>query len=642
MNILYICNSCRKTTSCAEHIDERCRTCKNKATKDFPYRAEKIDGRGDIELKTAELLAKTKTFQTAEHDILHNAGRITQVDLPMEYGRVCLTDQVGKHMPFSLSLEHEIDSVDEFVLWMDEACRKQNPSLNMRDLYDLVCEEKTIPVVKRYLVVEMADRIVKAAKDRELLSISGIACLNSREVMIFAGRLLEKMAQKMKSVVWLDSKEQVNLSEERLREMFCGEIFRLHPEDMLLPKEDIRLLADICLQGRSDIEKDQIAGVLWDYFGGLPAGICYALGLMADPAKKMTLDYICSLKDHPVYERYGRNCLTKRLSEKSVSVLRGLVKEKEITGADAREKLRIQWADEYLRFLKEEGILLYDRERNAYLLPGVFRDYLLTDRKDGMVREYRTAEETENRSGAGKVRIRSFGSFHVEYLGMEPKWRTKKTKELFAFLFNKQGVPVSRDMIIGNLWPEMDEDKARKLFYTTMTYLRKNMKEIDMPELVMCRKGMYFLDTRKIESDYRSIMETKECLDQEKWSELKKLPDIKEFCHGSYLEFCAEEWTYGVRAYMERIVQQCLRSLGAYKMRIGETAEAAEYLEVFRNEDPYSEDIAAMLITAYGRLGDYKNANRVYREYEDLYIREFEEKPGPEIQKAFEGCRKKW
>ena len=66
------------------------------------------------------------------------------------------------------------------------------------------------------------------------------------------------------------------------------------------------------------------------------------------------------------------------------------------------------------------------------------------------------------------------------------------------------------------------------------------------------------------------------------------------------------------------------------------------YLELFRNEDPYSEDIAAMLITAYGRLGDYKNANRVYKEYEDLYLREFEEKPGPEVRKAFEGCRKKW
>ena len=272
----------------------------------------------------------------------------------------------------------------------------------------------------------------------------------------------------------------------------------------------------------------------------------------------------------------------------------------------------------------------------------MFRDYLKEQGENKTIFEYRNTEEDEQETSAGKVRIKSFGSFHVQYHGEEPKWRTKKTKELFAFLFNKQGVPVSRDVIIGSLWPELEEDRARKLFYTTMTYLRKNLKDTGIPELIICRKGMYYLDVGKTESDYSSIMAIKGQLENENWMELWKMPDIRELYGGAYLEFCTEEWTYGIRAYMGRIVQQCLRSLGSYKMRIGETAEAAEYLELFRNEDPYSEDIAAMLITAYGRLGDYKNANRVYREYEDLYLREFEEKPGPEVRKAFEGCRKKW
>ena len=78
--------------------------------------------------------------------------------------------------------------------------------------------------------------------------------------------------------------------------------------------------------------------------------------------------------------------------------------------------------------------------------------------------EYRNTEEDEQETSAGKVRIKSFGSFHVQYHGEEPKWRTKKTKELFAFLFNKQGVPVSRDVIIGSLWPELEEDRARNFF----------------------------------------------------------------------------------------------------------------------------------------------------------------------------------
>ena len=363
---------------------------------------------------------------------------------------------------------------------------------------------------------------------------------------------------------------------------------------------------------------------------------------MAIGEKRIPVEDLCRLKGHPVYGQYGRNCLIKRFTEKGMSILKALSGREKIDGDTAKRTLGIPWVGEYLKFLKEEGVLLYDQKEKCYLFPGMFRDYLQVQGENKTIFEYRNTEEDEQETSAGKVRIKSFGSFHVQYHGEEPKWRTKKTKELFAFLFNKQGVPVSRDVIIGSLWPELEEDRARKLFYTTMTYLRKNLKDTGIPELIICRKGMYYLDVGKTESDYSSILAIKGQLENENWTELWKMPDIRELYGGAYLEFCTEEWTYGIRAYMGRIVQQCLRSLGSYKMRIGETAEAAEYLELFRNEDPYSEDIAAMLITAYGRLGDYKNANRVYREYEDLYLREFEEKPGPEVRKAFEGCRKKW
>ena len=48
-------------------------------------------------MKTAEVLDQTETFETAGFDILNHVGKITQVDMPMEYGRVCLAEQVGKH-----------------------------------------------------------------------------------------------------------------------------------------------------------------------------------------------------------------------------------------------------------------------------------------------------------------------------------------------------------------------------------------------------------------------------------------------------------------------------------------------------------------------------------------------------------------
>lgn len=197
---------------------------KMKKVRTFGIGQKYICGKEDTEMKTAEVLDQTETFETAGFDILNHVGKITQVDMPMEYGRVCLAEQVGKHAALFLDFTQELDTVEEFILWINENCKRQSIPVEMRDLYELASSEKLLPEIKRYLTAEMAVRITEAAGLEKLVSISGIRYLNSREVMFFGGRLMEKLTERMKVVVWLDSKGQENLSENRLREMFCGEI----------------------------------------------------------------------------------------------------------------------------------------------------------------------------------------------------------------------------------------------------------------------------------------------------------------------------------------------------------------------------------------------------------------------------------
>ena len=52
-------------------------------------------------MKTAEVLDQTETFETAGFDILNHVGKITQVDMPMEYGRVCLAEHLFYFVSFS-------------------------------------------------------------------------------------------------------------------------------------------------------------------------------------------------------------------------------------------------------------------------------------------------------------------------------------------------------------------------------------------------------------------------------------------------------------------------------------------------------------------------------------------------------------
>ncbi|MFR8015838.1 MAG: hypothetical protein ACLU48_04300 [Clostridiaceae bacterium] len=51
------------------------------------------------------------------------------------------------------------------------------------------------------------------------------------------------------------------------------------------------------------------------------------------------------------------------------------------------------------------------QKEKCYLFPGMFRDYSQVQGENKTIFEYRNTEEDEQETSAGKVRIKSFGSF---------------------------------------------------------------------------------------------------------------------------------------------------------------------------------------------------------------------------------------
>ena len=66
-----------------------------------------------------------------------------------------------------------------------------------------------------------------------------------------------------------------------------------------------------------------------------------------------------------------------------------------------------------------------------------------------------------------------FSVFLPDKDGREMKWRTKKARELFAYLFHLQGSSVSREALIDLLWPESGMKSAIALFHTTLYSIRQ-------------------------------------------------------------------------------------------------------------------------------------------------------------------------
>lgn len=90
--------------------------------------------------------------------------------------------------------------------------------------------------------------------------------------------------------------------------------------------------------------------------------------------------------------------------------------------------------------------------------------------------------------------VRMFGGFEVRVgqrvIG-EREWRKRKARQLFAMLCCLRGREVSRERLMGCLWPEMSEDRARNNFYVIWS----TMKSALMPK-GMRRARLPYVDSR--------------------------------------------------------------------------------------------------------------------------------------------------
>ena len=119
-------------------------------------------------------------------------------------------------------------------------------------------------------------------------------------------------------------------------------------------------------------------------------------------------------------------------------------------------------------------------ELNAidYLLKPIQENRLLKaiERLKGKVR----IGNVERRGkGQNKLKVHSFGGFQVtDNQGNPLAWRTQKSKELFAYLWDEKDRPVTKDSIIEDVFPDREMEKATTLLHTTIYQIRKNLERL--------------------------------------------------------------------------------------------------------------------------------------------------------------------
>jgi TolB-like protein/DNA-binding SARP family transcriptional activator/Flp pilus assembly protein TadD len=197
---------------------------------------------------------------------------------------------------------------------------------------------------------------------------------------------------------------------------------------------------------------------------------------------------------------------------------------------------------------------------------------------------------------------------------------------LLAVLALARSGAVTRDRLIGLLWPEAGVERARHLLSDSVYLLRKALGE----RAILSAGDDLRLDPRVVRCD---VAEFGQALEAGEWARAASLytgPLLEGFFAEDAPEF--EHWLEFERERLARGYARALESLAEAASVRGDWEQAVEALRRLSGHDPFSGRVALALMRALDGSGDRAGAIRHAHAHALLLRRELEAEPDPEVE----------
>ena len=112
------------------------------------------------------------------------------------------------------------------------------------------------------------------------------------------------------------------------------------------------------------------------------------------------------------------------------------------------------------------------------------------------------------RQGQKPLTVKCFGTFEVYAKGEKLTFKRSKTKELFAFLVDRNGAGVTVAEIGVALWENDEEQKNQNYIHQLFRDLRQSLEAVGVEEIFERNNYYYSLNPEKIDCDYYAYLKT--------------------------------------------------------------------------------------------------------------------------------------
>lgn len=207
------------------------------------------------------------------------------------------------------------------------------------------------------------------------------------------------------------------------------------------------------------------------------------------------------------------------------------------------------------------------------------------------------------------------------------KWRTKKVKELFAYLICRHDKYITKDELITILFDGEDKTKALNHLYVTMSYLRKHLKDMGLLRKEFLIKNDYSLEIIDDICDFidfdRFILKNSYIDDDN----IKEAEDITQLYHGMFLEEEDYLWAYDIREFADKKYEELLLMISDYFRDKNMMKKAEKALLKILGHNPISINAYSQLLDLYMASNRKEMFKKGYKKYLSVIKCEFNDIP---------------
>lgn len=231
--------------------------------------------------------------------------------------------------------------------------------------------------------------------------------------------------------------------------------------------------------------------------------------------------------------------------------------------------------------------------------------------------------------------LRLLGGLSIEEDGVVVSGRAaqKRRLALLALLAADPHRTVSRDKLMGLLWPDKNAEQARHVLSVAIYEIRKELGE----DLVQSRGDDLALDPTRLTSDLDGLRLALDEGDLGRVTALYVGPFLDGFFLGGSAEF--DDWVEQERAALARAVNGAIEDLAERCEAAGDTSGAVAAWRQLAAGDRYDSRIALRLLAALAADGNRTGALQFARVHEALLQDEFQTEPAAEFTALVESIR---